>query len=325
MSNLVDEKLYNKLKEKIWKKYPKHSAYRSGILVKTYKKEFTKKYGKNKKPYYGNKNKTQKRGLKRWFDEKWVNQRGEVGYKYKGDIYRPSKRITVQTPITHKELSEKLIRRARNEKKTKGRVKKFKVGGSKTRKLIKPKLKNNYYYFEDYPDFKPNLSPQQIFTMGSFGGTYWRPIYSRVTNKKYKNQHKKYPTSWWENIPDDWLTTPFEQYNKSINKYGVKVGTTLEFWEKKNWIKPTHPYGWIQWYCDFFTGKRSSDDKRQINRWKQLAGEKGRFRNHLITLIINKNGDFNDKTISPKIRQTLQHWAYKLTKSDFEKNKKTRK
>ncbi len=40
MSNPVDEKLYNKLKEKIWKKYPKQSAYRSGILVKTYKKEF---------------------------------------------------------------------------------------------------------------------------------------------------------------------------------------------------------------------------------------------------------------------------------------------
>ena len=47
--------------------------------------------------------------------------------------------------LEKKELSEKLIRRARNEKKTKGRVKKFKVGGSKTRKLIKPKLKNNYY------------------------------------------------------------------------------------------------------------------------------------------------------------------------------------
>jgi len=56
----------------------------------------------------------------------------------------------------------------------------------------------------------------------------------------------------------------------------------------------------------------------------KLTGEKGRFRNHLITLIINKNGDFNDKTISPKIRQTLQHWGYRLTKKDFEKELKNR-
>ena len=31
--------LYKKIKKKIYKKYPKHSAYRSGILVKTYKKK----------------------------------------------------------------------------------------------------------------------------------------------------------------------------------------------------------------------------------------------------------------------------------------------
>ena len=32
----VDKKLYNKTKRYIFKKYPKHSAYRSGILVKKY-------------------------------------------------------------------------------------------------------------------------------------------------------------------------------------------------------------------------------------------------------------------------------------------------
>ena len=32
-----DLKLYKKVKEEVYKKYPKHSAYRSGILVKTYK------------------------------------------------------------------------------------------------------------------------------------------------------------------------------------------------------------------------------------------------------------------------------------------------
>ena len=55
--------------------------------------------------------KTKKRGLKRWFDEEWVNQRGEVGYKFKNDIYRPSKRITKKTPTTHKELTKNQIKK----------------------------------------------------------------------------------------------------------------------------------------------------------------------------------------------------------------------
>lgn len=118
----VDMKLYNKIKKKIYKKHPKHSAYRSGILVQTYKKTFKNKYGK-KQPYKGNK--TRKQGLSRWFDEKWVNQRGEIGYKYKSDIYRPSKRINKKTPITHSELTKKEIKIARRKKGTKGRVKRF--------------------------------------------------------------------------------------------------------------------------------------------------------------------------------------------------------
>jgi hypothetical protein len=119
----TDTKLYNKIKKEVYKQHPKHSAYRSGILVKTYKNKFSKKYGNKKSPYLGNK--TRKKGLTRWFDEKWVNQRGEVGYKYKNDVYRPSKRITKKTPVTHKELTKKQIKRARRIKYTKGRVKRF--------------------------------------------------------------------------------------------------------------------------------------------------------------------------------------------------------
>jgi len=118
-----DSKLYSKVKKEIYNKYPNHSAYRSGILVKTYKKRFLEKYGKNKKPYLGTKK--IKTGLRRWFDEKWVNQRGEVGYKYKNDIYRPSKRITSKTPKTHKELNKKDIKKARTMKYRTGRVNKF--------------------------------------------------------------------------------------------------------------------------------------------------------------------------------------------------------
>ena len=119
----TDLKLYEKIKNKVYKKIKKHSAYRSGVLVQKYKDAFKKKYGSKKSPYSGKK--TQKKGLSRWFKEKWVNQRGEVGYKFKNDIYRPSRRITKKTPLTHKELTKKEIKKARTKKYRHGRVDKF--------------------------------------------------------------------------------------------------------------------------------------------------------------------------------------------------------
>ena len=53
----TDLELYNKIKKKTMKKIPKHSAYRSGVIVKTYKKKFKEKYGNKKSPYTGKKTK----------------------------------------------------------------------------------------------------------------------------------------------------------------------------------------------------------------------------------------------------------------------------
>lgn len=179
------------------------------------------------------------------------------------------------------------------------------------------KNKKGIIIFKDAPNFTPNLTPHEIFKLGSFGGTYWRPIKSGVVNKSLKNQHKKYPASWWKGIPEKWLLNEWSKYDKSINKYNVKVGTTLEYWESKKWIDKNHPYGWVQWYCDFYSGKRGPDDERQINRWLSTAGPKSRFRRRLINMILEKKTKYNDFNISPKIRQTLQHWGYQLTKDDM--------
>ena len=176
--------------------------------------------------------------------------------------------------------------------------------------------KNGKIVFAGYPDFRPNMSPKEIFRAGSFGGTYWRPIHSTVTNKNYKNQHNKYPKTWWRGIPEHHLTNEWDKYDTSINTYNAKVGTTLEFWEEKDWIDPAHPYGWVQWYCDFYTGERSHDDERQISRWNKLAGPKGRFRTRLINMVKDAKTTHDDTNISPGIRQTLQHWGYRLTKED---------
>ena len=180
-------------------------------------------------------------------------------------------------------------------------------------------------HFEDYPDFKPNLTPRKIFLLGSFGGTYWRQIDSQVTGKTHNNHHKKFPNSWWKGIPDSELTKSFDDYDISLNKYRKKVGTTLEFWEDKDWINKKDPYGWVEWYSHFYNGRRSADDKRQIDRWMGLASKRGRFRKWLVTMILKKNGKYNDFEISPAMRQTLQHWGYQLTKADFDSEVKSRK
>ena len=179
------------------------------------------------------------------------------------------------------------------------------------------KVKEKTIRFKDYPEFRPNLTPRKIFLLGSFGGTYWRPITSKVTNKSYKNQHKEFPKSWWKGIPNKWLTSPV--CNVSINNYGVKSGTSLRFWEKKGWMNKQDPYGWVQWYCRFYKGRRTPDDKRQIKRWLAFAGPKGRFKRRLVNMIKNKKTKYNDYTVSPVIRQGLQHWAYRLVPGDVRK------
>ena len=211
--------------------------------------------------------------------------------------------------------NSKALRMARTAKKKHGYGKRKvrKVNGGKKRTKKKSSLEKQ---------FTPNINPKQMFKMGSFGGTYWRPIYSGVTKKKYKNVHKKYPKSWWQGIPENHLSSAV--YDKAINKYNVKVGTTLKFWESKDWIKDLHPYGWVHWYCDYYQGKRGPDDERQIKRWLGVAGSRGRFMRFLVTLILKKGGKWDDETISPKIRQTLLHWGYKLTKSDFNREVKRR-
>ncbi len=181
-----------------------------------------------------------------------------------------------------------------------------------------PKNTNGEYIFKDYPQFRPNKTVSEIFHAGAFGGTYWRPIYSSVTKQNYKNQHKKFPNSWWSGLSSNHLTRDFKDYDHSINKYGVKVGTTLEYWEKQHWITTYDPYGWVQWMANFFIGRRCPDDERQIKRWLGIAGPNGRFRLNLIRQIYKSKKKWNDYSVSPRIRQTLLHWGYELTKKDYE-------
>ena len=185
------------------------------------------------------------------------------------------------------------------------------------RSIIPKRLK-----FDDFPEFKPNLSPKQVLQLGSFGGTYFRPIESGVTGKSYGAEV-------WKELPGDWLEgldverqVASPEYDKEVNRYRVRSGASLEEWEDKGWIVSQDPYGWFQWYCRFYQGRRTEDDARQVDRWAKCAGERGRWKNNLISKIVKAGCGWDNTTVSPVVRQTLQHWAYSLTQEDFNKNAK---
>ena len=151
--------------------------------------------------------------------------------------------------------------------------------------------------------FRPNIKPIDVIKKGAFGGTYFRNIYSNVNNKFYKNSWKEFKEL--KNIDKKYYCSDF--YDVKLNHYGVKVGTSLRFWENKGWINETDPYRWFQWYFRYFNGRRSNDDKRQINRWKKIVG---RF----VGILKKLNSKGKD---SKKISQTLIHWCYELNQYLF--------
>ena len=107
-----DKDLYEKTKKDIYKKYPTHSAYRSGLLTKAYKEAYLKKH-KSNNAYSGKKNENE--GLSAWFKQEWKTQDGKTSYQKKGDIFRPTK-IAGKTPTLLQELSKKQIETAMREK-----------------------------------------------------------------------------------------------------------------------------------------------------------------------------------------------------------------
>ena len=173
--------------------------------------------------------------------------------------------------------------------------------------------------FADWPEFRPNLSPEEVLRAGSFGGTYFRPIASAASGESFTTAQAMadLPKSWTEGLPASSLSST--KYNASLNTFGVSCGGSLDMWESSGWINPVDPYGWFQWYCRFYQGRRCSDDERQIGRWLKSAGPKGRFRNQLIGKCAAASTTFDDAKISPVIRQTLQHWGYNLTQIDHDK------
>eukprot|EP01114_Cavostelium_apophysatum_P021564 TRINITY_DN7565_c0_g1_i1.p1 TRINITY_DN7565_c0_g1~~TRINITY_DN7565_c0_g1_i1.p1 ORF type:complete len:300 (-),score=33.63 TRINITY_DN7565_c0_g1_i1:20-919(-) len=172
--------------------------------------------------------------------------------------------------------------------------------------------------FDGFPHFTPNMTPSEMFQAGSFGGTFFRPFYSRVNKQNYEPDLTEFPDEWFAGIDvDKYLVSP--DYDSAVNAYSVKAGQSLEDWENSGWIHPQDPRGWAQWYCRFYMGRRTSDDERQVKRWSGVCGPNGRFKKSLVKKILQNGGEavLEDVAIAPILRQTLQHWAYRITAEDY--------
>lgn len=183
------------------------------------------------------------------------------------------------------------------------------------------------YHFASHPDFRPNKSPESILREGAFGGTYFRPLYSKRLGTTIEDDWRELPPEWTSgggmNVEKQLTST---EYDPAVNKYGVSCGQSIEEWEAAGWIR--HEYdvrGWFQWYCRFWLGRRcgddSGEDERQISRWKKCVGETGRWRRILlkkylqmgVRSVFDEDDDEEERgEVSPVVHQTCHHWAYEV-------------
>lgn len=136
-----------------------------------------------------------------------------------------------------------------------------KITEERLRKPLPTRDAHRFLHFPDFPMFTPNLTPQEVLQAGSFGGTYFRPIYSSITKQHYRDQWQEFPADWFEGlkIPKHVASA---NYDNGLNTYKVSCGGDLKMWEESGWITEVDPYGWFQWYCRFYLGRRCSDDHR---------------------------------------------------------------
>ena len=163
-----------------------------------------------------------------------------------------------------------------------------------------------FLLFKDHLDFTHDLTPYEMFNAGIIGGSYFRNITSPKTNINYTTEDYKQFKFLFKISLHKLIT---QNYDKTINKYKVKAGSSYKDGISKDWIdEQIEPRGWIQWYCNFYNGRRTIDDERQIKRWKNFASKSsGRFRKRYQNLITKEKSNKID--FHPVLQQNLLEWG----------------
>ena len=157
--------------------------------------------------------------------------------------------------------------------------------------IVNDRMQKNYRYTltepegkNFHPDFKPELTPKEMLSLGVFGGKYMTDC------------RKEFPKAWFKKA-----RLCHEFHDPELNCFGVNASKPLSYWVQKGWIYHEDPRGWFQWYCRYTLGRRCPDDERQIKRWKA-------FTRHIAQL--KKNCPARRLNCRRKQRQALLHWAY---------------
>ncbi len=157
--------------------------------------------------------------------------------------------------------------------------------------IINDRMQKGFYYLtaptgKDFdPEFRPELTPQQMLELGVFGGKYMTDC------------REEFPAAWFKKAK----LSPTKK-DPRLNFFGVDASLSLREWLRKDWINPADPRGWFQWYCRYYYGRRlPEEDQRQIKRWKAIK----RHRSAII-----KYCQAGDLSCRRRQRQALLHWAY---------------
>lgn len=131
--------------------------------------------------------------------------------------------------------------------------------------------------------FRPFYTPKQMLAMGVFEG--------------------KYLNSTRHEYPDDWFVSAklSDVPDERVNFFGVKSRSPMSEWLANGWIHPQDPWGWFQWFCRYYSGRRTDDDHRQIKRWASFGARHGR------QVFLYGEGDINRRR---RQRQALLQWAH---------------
>lgn len=158
--------------------------------------------------------------------------------------------------------------------------------------VVNDKMQQGYVYervapcgeaFDD--GFAPELSPEQMLTLGVFEGRYLTDCLA------------EFPSGWFENA----RLSPLAP-DVSCNCFKVKSRLPLSVWRQKGWILEPDPRGWFQWYCRYYSGRRiAALDALQIKRQRA-------FKRHLAQ--IERNCAPMNLDCRRRQRQALLQWAY---------------
>ncbi|MCA9330968.1 hypothetical protein KC957_02890 [Candidatus Saccharibacteria bacterium] len=134
------------------------------------------------------------------------------------------------------------------------------------------------------PEFRPDLTPQQMLELGVFGGHY------------FEGFTDEFPADWFDRAKIS------ADHDVRLNYFGVDASQSRQEWQRKGWIYEEDPRGWFQWYCRYYMGRRiPAEDARQIKRWKAI---------HRHVSQVQKFCTPGDLSCRPRQRQAILHWAY---------------